>query len=456
MGHEHDGRHRVTRRTFLRGALGGAASAPGLIRLARAQGAPWATAPAAPKPKQLVFTSWKWGNRYEFLLPRFQQDWGVPVDAQLSPPGPQQFDKPYALYGAGEPLDVLTGLLTDRAGMLNAGMLAPVTKMPGVADYVKDFHDFARDSLVVGGEVWGLPYFVETWVPMVYEDKLARAGAAAPFTSWDELVAQCQKAKRDKVSELPILWPAGVGTEQLPGCWFALTWNMGGVVFERDGKPALGPGSAARRALDWWRRTFVEWKISDPRSLEVRFIPAMKVFNTGDYLYHMISREYYLSFANDKASSPIAGRVRATGLPGGRVVGAGHEYALCSASKATEWAYMLLQALAGKTKDGQYTFPNYHLEQFMVGSGYRSVMTPENYTKKTEKWVPKGNVEVILANYRQATSILRVVPVMLEKWYRNWIDEVNVEVQKCLRGEQSADAACDTLVQAVDRAKRKV
>lgn len=446
----------VTRRNLLRGAAAAVLAAGAGHRIAAAQGAPWAVAPTAARPSKLVFTSWKWGNRYEFILPRFERDWGVKVDAQLSPPGPQQFDRPYALFGAGEQLDVLTELLTDRAGMLAVGMLQPVTKMPGVEEYVKDFHDFTRDSLVVNGEVWGLPYFVETWVPMYYEDALARAGFTKPFASWDELVQQALKAKRDKISEYPLLWPAGVGTEQLPGCWFALTWSMGGPVFEPDGRPALGPGSAARRALDWWRRTFTEWKISDPRSLEVRFIPALKVFNTGDYLYHLISREYFLSFTNDKAQSPIAGRVRVAGLPGGRVIGAGHGYALSTASKSPEWAWMLLQAVAGREKNGQFAFPNHQLENFMIGSGYKSVMTPQNYAQKTAKWVPAGNVEVILANYRQATSILKVVPVMLEKWYRNWVDEVNVEVQKCLRGEQTADATCDRLIAAVETAKRKV
>ncbi|MDR7483676.1 MAG: extracellular solute-binding protein [Armatimonadota bacterium] len=450
----HSGNPALPRRYFLRTAAA-ALAVPGWSRMAVAQPSAWATAPRAPKPAKLVFTSWKWGNRYEFILPRFERDWGVPVDAQLSPPGPQQFDKPYALFAAGEQLDVVTELLTDRAGMLAVGMLQPVTRMPGIEEYVKDFHDFTRDSLVVKGEVWGLPYFVETWVPLYYEDKLSRAGFTRPFTSWEELVDQALKAKRDRVSEYPLLWPAGVGTEQLPGCWFGLTWNMGGAVFEPDGRAALGPGSPARRALEWWRRTFVEWKISDPRSLELRFIPALKVFHTGDYLYHLISREYYLSFANDKAQSPIAGRVRAAGLPGGRVIGAGHGYALSTASRSPEWAWILLQTVGGRDKNGQFTFPNYQLEHFMIGSGYRSVMTPQNYAEKTAKWVPKGNVEVILANYRQATSILKVVPVMLEKWYRTWIDEVNVEVQKCLRGEQSADAACDRLTAAVEAAKRK-
>jgi multiple sugar transport system substrate-binding protein len=445
----------LSRRAFLGGAGAALAALHGRTPAA-AQGPAWATTPSAAKPRKLVFTSWKWGNRYEFILPRFEKDWGVAVDAQLSPPGPQQFDKPYTLFGAGEQLDVLTELLTDRAGMLAAGMLQPITGLPGVEEYVKDFHDFTRDSLVVNGQVWGLPYFVETWVPLYYEDTLARAGVTKPFETWDELVEQSAKARRDKVSEYPILWPAGVGTEQLPGCWFGLTWSMGGVVFESDGRPALGPGSAARRALDWWRRTFVDLKISDPRSLEVRFIPALKMFNTGDYLYHPISREYYLSFANDKAQSPIAGRVRAMGLPGGRVIGAGHGYALSTATKSKEWAWMLLQAVAGREKNGQFTFPNYQLEQFMIGSGYKSVMTEANYAAKTARWVPAGNVEVILANYRQATSILKVVPVMLEKWYRNWIDAVNVEVQKCLRGEQTADATCDRLVAEIETAKRRV
>ena len=63
--------------------------------------------------------------------------------------------------------------------------------------------------------------------------------------------------------------------------------------------------------------------------------------------------------------------------------------------------------------------------------------------------------EKILAGYENATGVLEILPVMLEPWYRSWVDALNVQVQKCLRGEISPDVTCDNLIKAIDKAKRK-
>ncbi len=127
---------------------------------------PWSYAPHVAKPKRLVFHSWKWVERYDKYLPQWDKEgWGIPLQPEINPPGPAQFEKVDQRFGAGEQLEVMTSLLTDRAGFLKAGILRPINDMPGVDDYVKDFHDFARDSLMVDGKIWGLPCLVETWVP---------------------------------------------------------------------------------------------------------------------------------------------------------------------------------------------------------------------------------------------------------------------------------------------------
>jgi multiple sugar transport system substrate-binding protein len=61
-----------------------------------------------------------------------------------------------------------------------------------------------------------------------------------------------------------------------------------------------------------------------------------------------------------------------------------------------------------------------------------------------------------LKSYEEATGILEVVPVMLEPWYRIWVDMLNVEVQKCLKGAITSDQCCDNLFRGVDEAKKKV
>jgi ABC-type glycerol-3-phosphate transport system substrate-binding protein len=89
-------------------------------------------------------------------------------------------------------------------------------------------------------------------------------------------VEQARKAKKDGVAKYPILWIAGAGFEQLPGTWFNLTWNRGGVIFDKQLNLQLGAGSVARETLKWWQSTFKE-ELADPNSLNLRlFQPARR------------------------------------------------------------------------------------------------------------------------------------------------------------------------------------
>ncbi len=88
-----------------------------------------------------------------------------------------------------------------------------------------------------------------------------------------------RKAKQDKMAEYPIFWVAGVQLGQLLGTWYQLTWNCGGVFFDRQGNHQLGSGS----------------------------------FGAGKNLYRGPNHHYGLNIANDPAQSPNAGKVKAHG-----------------------------------------------------------------------------------------------------------------------------------------------
>jgi hypothetical protein len=119
----------------------------------------------------------------------------------------------------------------------------------------------------------------------------------------------------------------------LPGTWFSLTCNRGGVVFDKQLAPQLGPGSVAREALKWWQSTFKE-ELADPNSLNLRFIPAVKAFNAGQHVYLGTLHHYYVSLINDAAQSPIAGKGRVLGHPGdGRTIGYTMLYILTATPK---------------------------------------------------------------------------------------------------------------------------
>ena len=125
------------------------------------------------------------------------------------------------------------------------------TGMPGAADYVKDFTPFTKQVAMVDGKLMGLPYFAAVWVWNYYSDMLEKLKIDKPFSTYEEFIEHCLKAKKDGVSAaIPVLWVAGVGLEQLPGTWYAMTWNRGGTFFDKQGNHQLGAGSVARETLE--------------------------------------------------------------------------------------------------------------------------------------------------------------------------------------------------------------
>lgn len=96
--------------------------------------------------------------------------------------------------------------------------------------------------------------------------------------------------------------------------------------------------------------------------------------------------------------------------------------------------------------------PNKLMRDWMLGSGYKSLMLGEIITREWPRW---GNIDVVINQWQKASSILEVAPAMREPWYIKWSDLINVQLQDCLRGKTTADQACDNMIRAIDEAKRR-
>ena len=170
----------------------------------------------------------------------------------------------------------------------------------------------------------------------------------------------------------PVLWIAGVGLEQLPGTWYQMTWNRGGMFFDKQGNHMLGAGSIARETLKWWANTFEKGlDIADPELLKVQFTTSPRRSAPARTSIAGPNHHYGLNIVNDPAQSPIAGKVKVLGSPGdGKTIGDAHVYFLSPPTANKEWAWKLLQYLGGKTKDGNYTQAISLAKDAMLGSGY--------------------------------------------------------------------------------------
>ena len=439
----------LARRTFLHttAVAAGAAMFP---RRLLAQ-TPWATRPTG-NPPSLTFVVWQYGKIYEQISRQFEAEWGVKLNQIIEPNVEPMVAKLTAMYAANEPVDVSLSPMQYLASFIDQGIAQPIDGLPGVDQYVKDFTSFTRTVAQRDGKTWGLPYFSTVWTFIYNAELLAKAGFKdRPFKSYPELIEQAKKAKKDGVSKYPILWVAGPGFEQLPGTWFSITANRGGMIFDKALAPQLGAGSVARETLKWWAATFKD-ELADPNSFNVRFIPAVKAFNAGQHVYLGTLHHYYLQNANDAASSPIAGKARFHGHPGdGKTIGYTMLYIMPTTTKNKEWAWKLLQYLGGRTKDGKYTQAERLATDAMLGSGYQSVMESAVLREGWAKW---GDVPAILGAWNKAANFAEIVPAVTQKWYPRWSDMMNVELTSCLQGKITADQACDNMVAAIAKAKQ--
>jgi multiple sugar transport system substrate-binding protein len=426
---------------------------PGASAALAQAGGPWSQAPKS-KVDKLNFVVWTYGDIYTRISKQFEADWGIKVESTIS----SFNDHPAKLttmFAAGEKIDVSQSSPFSFPNFVDQGLAEPIDGLPGASDYINDFSGFTKQVAQFGGKTMGLPYFSAIWVWNYYTELLEKAKIDKPFATYDELIEHCVKAKKDGIARYPILWVAGVGLEQLPGTWYSITCNRGGAFFDKQGNHMLGAGSIAREVLKWWANTYEKGlDIADPESLKVQFTSSAKAFGAGKNLYRGPNHHYGLNIANDPAQSPIAGKVKVHGWPGeGKTIGVTHVYFLSTATRDKEWAWKLLQYLGGKTKDGEYTQAIGLAKDAMLGSGYQSVMQSDAIKKG---WAPWGDVDAILGMWEKASYIGEVCSSVYKPWHFPWSDQINIEVQKCLTGQITADACCDNLIKGIDEAKKKV
>lgn len=442
--------NRISRRDFLKtaGTVAGAAA----LTACGPSGPPSpAPTPAAPEPDKLVGLVWSYLKIYDGLPEKFQADQGMPVDLIIEPNVEPQIAKLNSMFAARDQLDVASGMHNNMGVYIKAGMIEPIDGMPGADAYIADFTPDAKQTLQFQGKTWGLPYHTGIWLPVVNKEKLSKANVQ-PFKSWDELVEQSLKAKKDGICKYPLLWIAGVGTTQLPVTWFAMVWNRGSAIFDKELNPLMGPGSVARTTLDWWRKTFLDWQISDPQSLDLRFIPAAKAFNTGDYMYLLVTVHYYLFNDNDPAQSPIAGKADWMMMPGdGKTLAYTDLYFMVAGTKNKEYAWRLLQYLGGKTKDGEFMQAKKMADGALLGPGYNSLLNDDKFMAPLAKY---GDLALLRKQWAQAAGVMEAVPAITEAWYPKFIDAVNAQVQDCLRGKITTDQCCDALMKTAADLKK--
>ena len=74
--------------------------------------------------------------------------------------------------------------------------------------------------------------------------------------------------------------------------------------------------------------------------------------------------------------------------------------------------------------------------------GYKSIRDDPGMRKA---WEPYVDYALFRRQWEMSVHASQVLPPTYEPWYAQWLDVANVELQNCLLGQTTADAACDAM-----------
>lgn len=146
-----------------------------------------------------------WGENAPLLLPGFERESGLKVDVQ-SLPWTAAHEKVLTGFAGGSLPDLL---MVRNDWVPELALIGAIRPCPPVL--ARDQFPGALAQMRVAGEIWGVPWTVDSWLQFFRRDRLAAAGYGAPPADWSGWMAMARTIKRrdpDRYVILALLdWP---------------------------------------------------------------------------------------------------------------------------------------------------------------------------------------------------------------------------------------------------------
>jgi len=435
---------RIARRDFLK-----MAAATGLTGAA---GMPWGNVAHAADP--LNFFTWSAAvDQVKSHLNAFEAKHGIKVSYNNAP-WAQYRETMITKFVGRAPLDVLWVSDTWLPEWADAGWIAPVDGFPELMKYNADVDDFSTKSMQYKGRQYGLTYYTDYMAFFYDEDKLKKAGIAAPPATWEEVVAQSLKIKKAGLSEYPLM--LSMARESwLIEFMSALVFSHGGRFVDDAGNAVMqDPKQGARAALQWVVDAVNKHKIVSPACVEIGELNGLKSFSSGNHAFALLGR-YRIRTLNDPAQSQIGGRVRQALMPAGpggshATVGWMRFHGMTAQAAADKTraanAAKLIEWFGGKA-DGKYQFQK--LLFMDVGSGFATkplFQDPEvraAYQKYSD-----------IAMFEKQQALARKKDVV-SRWYGEWDEQNGSAWQSAIVGKATIDEALKKSAQSWNDLKKQ-
>ena len=414
----------TTRRDFLRtssvAGLGLGLGAAGLLRSAHAQ-APvtigfqgWAFEP------QVVEASVK---RFMAENPDIKVNY-TPLDLQLYP------EKMVALFNAGTQGDAFYVRETHLGAWVEAGWMQPIDGMPGLAELNKDIYPATLQTLHYKGKQYGVPYYGDIYLYLYDKTQLEKAGVKKVPVTLDELKNAALEVKKAGIAQFPILKVYKTNTDGLDEFW-SMVFASGGHLFNSNMDPVFpNEDKTAVMVLEWMLEAMHNWKILDPRGLEIDETQARDIYLSGQGTFASNVGNVFPR-ANNPALSKRAGNIQMMKFPGFKDVGKGpmgwsRLYGMSSQTKHKAEAWRLLYFMGGKDKAGTYNVAKDWYLKYGVGFPFMSMAKDPDIVAAQKK----AGYDLDILHQQFATAQVR--ENVLTNWYAEWDRFTQQQIQNVL------------------------
>ena len=402
----------------------------------------------------LNFFTWSAGvDQVKSHLSAFEAKYGIKVGYNNAP-WAQYRETMITKFVGKAPLDVLWVSDTWLPEWADAGWLVPVDGYPELMKYNADASEFCTQSMMYKGHQYGLTYYTDYMAFFYDEDKLKKAGIAAPPATWDEVVEQSLKIKKAGLSDYPLMLSMARET-WLIEFMSALVFSHGGRFVDDAGNAVMAdPKRGARSALQWVVDAVNKHKIVSPACVEMGELNGLKAFSSGNHAFALIGR-YRIRTLNDPQQSQIAGRVKQALMPAGpggshATVGWMRFYGMTPqalASKArTANAVKLIEWFGGKA-DGKYQFQKLMFLDVGSGFGVKPLFQDPEIRAAYQKYADIDMVEKQQALARKKDVVSR--------WFGEWDEQNGTAWQSAIVGKASVDEALKKSAQSWNDLKKQ-
>ena len=420
--------HQAGRREFLK--LAGTLAGSGMLPFAG----------QALAAENMSFFTWSAAvDTVKSHLNAFEKKYGIPVTYNNAP-WAQYRDSMVTKFVGKAPLDVLWVSDSWLPEWADAGWLAPVDGFAELMKYNADTDDFCNSSMQYKGRQYGLTYYSDYMAFFYDEEKLAKAGIAAPPKTWDEVVQQSLKIKKAGLSEYPMML-AMARESWLIEFLTAIVYSHGGRFVDDVGNAVMQePDKGAQQALQWVVDAVQKHKIISPACVELGELNGLKAFSSGNHAFALLGR-YRVRTLNDPKQAQIAGHVKQALMPAGpkgsnATVGWMRFYGMTTQAAADKTragnAAKLIEWFGGKA-EGQYKFQKLLFNDIGSGFGVKSLFNDPEIRAGYEKY---SDINM----FEKQQKLARKKDVV-SRWFGEWDETNGTAWQAAVVGKSSvADA----------------